>query len=111
MLSHDMTQESKKRTLLGEVEKFKSLQGKIAQQKTLGGGDRGTSGRSAPGTVEGLAAERKPHISAGQGPERPTEKSMIVDEPLARVLDEIKKTLRAEFAALKAEIRAWREGR
>jgi len=112
ILSHEISQESRKGMLLTEVEKFKSLQGKIAQRMAAQGtGDRVPMGPAAIGLSQGFGGGRKPSVSPEQRPEAARGKRTPADEALARVAEEIKKTISAEFAALRAEIRAWREGK
>jgi len=95
ILSHDMSQESKRRALLGEVEKFKGLRERIAERRaTQAGGRRGPVGRRTPSA----SAEQRPDAAGGGG--TPPE------EALARAVAEIKMAISAEFAALRAEIRA-----
>jgi len=85
VLDTDMAEGEKKGVLLEQLRKYKELKGRIAHRK--GGGDK-EKGAVALVGMKGMS----PHEAFGYA------------------LEEIKQVIRAEFQALRAELKLWREG-
>jgi len=90
VLSEGITEEQKKQTLVTQVKQFKKLKEEIA----LGKADAAEEKELKP--VE----ERMP----------PEASRMPPHEAFVYALEEIKQVINAEFRALRAELRLWREG-
>ncbi len=101
VLSEGMGRKEKERILLHEVEKFKKLKEEILRQRV----DKKEEEME-------IAAMLHPE-SLTVSPVKPAEDlaKMSPHELFAYGLEEIKEVIRAEFRALRAEIKLWRESR
>ena len=106
LLDEGMPEGEKRKWLYGEVNRFKKLKEEIVRDR---------SEKAAPGPT----LESAPPPSGGQaapgtgGPPSPSvdPSGMPPHEAFAYALEEIKQVIKAEFQALRAELRLWREGR
>jgi hypothetical protein len=100
ILTEDLTEEERKRTLVVEVKRFRKLKEDIALRKS------GMGGKRAAGQAERTGAVV---TSAGTGfsPER--DGRVVWGEAFDRAVDEIKQMIRSEFDALRAEMKSWKE--
>lgn len=118
--SKDMPEAEREKILLGEVKRFKTLKADIAASKIVGGEEKETG---VPEEAEPMIIEEPQQAGAAEQEEKtgrvPGEiTSEISDiaqmhphEAFAYALDEIRQVIKAEFRALRAEIKLWREGR
>jgi hypothetical protein len=103
LLSPGITTDDKKEVLLAQVREFNRLKGQIARRKA-------EKTREMPAGKGKTAAEGPgASIGAKEAPQE-TEVSRAPHEAFAYALDEIKEVIRAEFRALRAELKLWREG-
>ncbi len=91
ILAEDMPDSEKRKRLYREVNRFKRLKEEI----TAGAGKR----------------EQAPLRETPPAPPGADRSGMPPHEAFARAVEEIKQVIKAEFRALRAEIRLWREGR
>lgn len=126
--SEGMPETDREKMLLGEVKRFKKLKENIAIRKTVGAEEKETEvpEEAEPMIIEepqkaGVAMQeelRPPEMETEEIRPLPgeitTEVSDIAQmqphEAFAYALDEIKQVIKAEFKALRAEIKMWREG-
>jgi hypothetical protein len=113
LLSKDITQAEKKQILVVQVKEFKKLKEQIASRKadTAGYKEVKSFKETAP-----VIEEQKNDVLVQVGhrpPEEPTEEllrsemsRMTPQEALAYILVELKQVIRAEFKALKAELKS-----
>ena len=116
VLSKDMIESERKKILLAEINRFKRLKEDIALRKA-----RLIKEEKAKAQKETSAiVEEKERYAAIQEPGRPSdetsEESLSSDmsqipphEAFTYALEEIKHVIKAEFRALKAELKLWRE--
>lgn len=126
--SEGMQETDREKMLLGEVKRFKKLKENIAIRKTAGAKEKEIEGseETEPMIIEepqkiGIAMQeglRPPEMETEEIRPLPgeitTEVSDIAQmqphEAFAYALDEIRQVIKAEFKALRAEIKMWREG-
>ncbi len=98
-----MTQQEKERLLLTEVAKFKKLKEEIA----LG---RGKRGEESSDEVEAPRVTERSFLPGGVEEKSPGRAmaQALPHEAFAIAVEEVKDIIRAEFKALRAEIRLWR---
>jgi hypothetical protein len=103
VMSEAMSPEEKESLLLSEVTKFKHLKEEIALRRAKKKDEKAVAGVSVPALDQGTPAEEteKPWV-------RPDMAQMPVHEAFAVAAEEIKDLIRAEFKALRAEIKLWR---
>jgi hypothetical protein len=103
LLDPEMPEGEKRKWLYGEVNRFKQLKEEIARGRA----------REAPKPVpQPPAADEPTAPEAEEPPVRQADLSgMPPHEAFAYALEEIKQVIKAEFQALRAELRLWREGR
>ncbi len=127
-MSKGMSETDREKRLLGEVKRFKTLKEDIAISKTVGAKEKETG---VPEEAEPMIIEEPQQAGAAMQEElKPSEveeeeigrvpgeiTSEISDiaqmqphEAFAYALDEIRQVIKAEFKALRAEIKLWREG-
>jgi hypothetical protein len=94
--SDDMNESDRKKILFSKIKGFKQLKEKIAEKKL----DREITVQEETDTWEGRQVD----------PLTPDLSVMTPHEAFAYALSEIKQTISAEFQALRAELRLWREG-
>jgi hypothetical protein len=127
-MSEGMSETDREKILLGEVKRFKKLKEDIAIRKTVGAKEKEieVSEEVEPMIIEepqevGAAMQEElmpPEIEAeeigplpgGITPEISDIAQMQPHEAFAYALDEIRQVIKAEFKALRAEIKLWREG-
>ena len=100
-LSEEMSRKEKEKSLLLEVEKFKKLKEEVSRLRKEEKGDA-REDAGVPLIERGAAAAQEPG---------PVSSKMPSYEPFAVGLEEIKELIRAEFRALRAEVRLWRASR
>ena len=114
-LTEGMSRAEKEKMLLEEVARFKKLKGQVALRKV----EKKEPAVSEVTPPPGPAPEEKA-ITAAESParEEPQPESREVNfagmsphEAFAYALEEIKNVIRAEFRALRAEIKLWRESK
>ncbi|MDY6839398.1 MAG: hypothetical protein SWH78_15645 [Thermodesulfobacteriota bacterium] len=105
-LSEGVTEGEKKRILLGQVEEFKRLKGQIALNKADGA--KGKEEQLPEGAAAPVKGQRKKVAIPAKGG-GPDVSRMAAHEAFAFALDEIKAVIQAEFRALRAELKLWRE--
>ena len=116
MPSGGMTEAGRKRELLEQVTKFKQLKEQIGATKGAASRKSGPSSQSMAATLKreqpqgaGLQEERR------QGEEKARQgvgsdmSHMTPHEAFAFALEEIKEVIKAEFKALRAELKLWRD--
>lgn len=109
MLSKGMTEAERKKTLLAQVKKFKQLKAQIGRTKAPSPGIlRPSTGERVKDT--GLQEESRPGGETMQEVVRPDMGRMPPHEAFAFAIEEIKEVIKAEFKALRAELKLWREG-
>ena len=101
-LETDLPEIKKKRMLVTEAEKFKALKKQIVQIKT---GHQQAEKTSQPGREKTKSENRSPLLEKSQGQQTSKEDF----EAFAAALDEIRQIIKAEFRALRAELKMWRE--
>jgi len=107
LLAENITEGGKKEILLGQVEAFKRLKEQIAAKKAeKAEGIEGTRPEEAATPVK----ERKKAANIPPKAWGPDVNPMAAHEAFAFALDEIKAVIQAEFRALRAELKLWREG-
>jgi hypothetical protein len=127
IVSYDAISESeKKKTLFTQINRFKKLKQKIALKKKEMEQEKRFKPPEPPAISEGvsptipLTQGESPVISqeslspsVSEQAEEPhiNFKGMAPHEAFAYALEEIRKLIKAEFQALKAELKLWREGR
>ncbi|MFP3928719.1 MAG: hypothetical protein ACLFUP_07430 [Desulfobacteraceae bacterium] len=92
LLDQDMPEAEKRRRLYRELNRFKDLKRQIAEGRHKGPEEPPVLG-TTPTATRAVSEVMPPH------------------EAFAQALDEIKQVIKAEFQALRTEIRLWREGR
>lgn len=106
LLDEGMAEGEKRRWLYGEVNRFKKLKEEIARDRS-GKAPSGAAPEAPPSPPAGEQA------AAGTGETVPPSvdlSGMPPHEAFAYALEEIKQVIKAEFQALRAELRLWREG-
>ena len=109
-LSEGMAQPEKEKLLLGEVARFNRLKEEVRVRKeekkpSTAADQRGPKIGAPPPAKEETGhseSERSPDSDAGPTPPH---------EAFARAMEEIKEVIRAEFKALRMELRLWQESR
>lgn len=128
VMSEGMSETDREKILLGEVKRFKKLKEDIAQRRAIRAKEKEAEEfeKAEPKISEkpldvGAAMQEEfkpPEIEAIEMEQRPVEttpeisdiRQMQTHEAFAYALDEIRKVIKAEFNALRAEIKLWREG-
>jgi hypothetical protein len=103
VVSEAMSREEKENLLLSEVAKFKHLKEEIAFRRAKRKDEKPVVSVSIPALDQGTPAEE-----AGKPWVRPDLAQMPAHEAFAIAVEEIKDLIRAEFKALRAEIKLWR---
>jgi len=107
LVSEGITEGEKKEILLGQVEKFKRLKEQIALKKA----DRARKKQEKlPEEAAAPVEERRKEAAIPAKGGGPDVSRMAAHEAFAFALDEIKALIHAEFRALRAELKLWREG-
>jgi hypothetical protein len=103
VMSEAMALEEKENILLSEVAKLKQLKEEIALRRVKRKGEKPVAVESVPALDQSTPAEEgeKPWV-------RPDLAQMPAHEAFATAVEEIKDLIKAEFKALRAEIRLWR---
>jgi hypothetical protein len=116
MLSKGMTETARKKELFTQVTKFKELKEQIALKKGTTAGKREPAPQGIPAklTVEhpkgtGIQEESRPGEEAVREVMGPDTGHMPPHEAFAFALEEIKAVIKAEFKALRAELKLWRD--
>ena len=116
--SPEMTEAEKKFLLSNEVKKFKKLKKQIllAKKDVSGKTDTEPSERIKPAPRKEIKPQES-DVKDSEQPDRATAKSAASEvstvyypEAFAFALEEIKKIIKAEFAALREELKSWRQG-
>lgn len=129
LLSHDITPESKRNTLLEDIKKYREWVDKAdlaegAEEEAAEEDEQQLQDQEEDYLIaEPLALSKKikarragkPRSVISDSAEEGLSTADIVEdmaphEAFAYALDEIKKTIRAEFSALRAELKMWRQG-
>lgn len=112
-LSKDMPQAEREKILLVEVVRFKELKQQIASRKAER--EKKVKARTLPRrefvlqSREGERAGSAASADANQRPSAPDWNHMTPHEAFGYALEEIKQVIKAEFKALRAELRLWRQ--
>jgi hypothetical protein len=103
VMSEAMSPEEKENLLLSEVAKFKHLKEEIALRRAKRKDEKPVVSESVPELEQGTPAEEtvKPWVQTDLT-------RMPAHEAFAIAVEEIKDLIRAEFKALRAEIKLWR---
>jgi hypothetical protein len=103
VMSEAMAREEKENILLSEVAKLKQLKEEIALRREKRKGEKPVAAVNVPALDQSTPAEEgeKPWV-------RPDLAQMPAHEAFATAVEEIKDLIKAEFKALRAEIRLWR---
>ena len=127
--SEDMAETDREKILLGEVKRFKRLKEEIVAGKIAAAKEKETEipEKAEPMVVEkegeaeiaveeefmapGPEAEETGVLADERGTEISDIAQMQPHEAFAYALDEIRQVIKAEFKALKAEIKLWRDGK
>ena len=112
--TNGMSEAEKKQLLMGQVKRFKDLKERIGLSR-----DRSAEGEENTGDdfPRGGEEKRVPGLGAGdeaaskteEPPARQETGAMPPHEAFAFALEETKQVIKAEFRALRAELRLWRE--
>lgn len=94
--SGEISKGERKKALFAEVSRFRKLKEEIARRKTA---PRIAHKNEGPLADKGGSEGQAPHMN-----------KMTPHEAFAYALTEIKQTISAEFQALRAELRLWRDG-
>ena len=100
VLPKGIKEEEKKKILFDEVKRFRELKDKIARNKVAKPPEKIKPEIEDPERVVGLREEPGPQDMSPISPH----------EAFAYALEEIKQVIKAEFQALRAELKLWREG-
>jgi hypothetical protein len=116
LLQKELTATKKEKILLVEVQRFKELEEQVAlkraaahrkkEPKTLQETEANTEGEENDMTPK---EKSRPPRSAEEGVSRSHMNRMAPHEAFAYALEEIKQMIKAEFKALRAELKLWRE--
>lgn len=119
MLSEGLNEAVKKKMLVGEVNKYKKLKEHIATAKAASkskADERQTERMTAPPQEEETAPEdqyeppaTEETETAGREPVSPDMTGMVSNQDVVNALERINMTLKAEFKALREELKAWGE--
>lgn len=117
LLQKDVTAAQKEKILLVEVQRFKELEGQVALKRAAAHRKKDTKIRqeaeaNSKGKEKDMAPIEKsrPAGIAEEVVSRPDMNRMAPHEAFAYALEEIKQMIKAEFKALRAELKLWREG-
>ena len=117
LLQKDVTAAQKEKILLVEVQRFKELEGQVALKRAAAHSKKHTktpqeAEAKSKGKENDMAPIKKsrPPGSAEKVVSRPDMNRMAPHEAFAYALEEIKQMIKAEFKALRAELKLWREG-
>ncbi len=105
LLDEGMPEGEKRKWLYGEVNRFKKLKEEIVRDRSEKAASEPAL-ESAPPSSGGQAAPG----AGGAAPPSVDMSGMPPHEAFAYALEEIKQVIKAEFQALRAELRLWREG-
>ncbi len=117
LLQKNITDTEKEKILLVEVQRFKELKEQVILRKTAA--DRKKKAKKSPEMKPEIKEKEKdvplPEAArapekAGKGLPRSDMNRMTPHEAFAYAIEEIKQMLKAEFKALRAELKLWREG-
>ena len=123
LLDKEMPEGEKRKWLYGEVSRYKKLKEEIVRdrsgQAALGpepAAPSPPSGEKAapepePAAPSPPSGEKAASWNGGEQPPSVELSGMPPHEAFAYALEEIKQVIKAEFQALRAELRLWREGR
>jgi len=116
-LQKDVTAAEKEKILLVEVQRFKELEEQVALKRAAANRKKDTKAPQAAeanskGKEKDMTPIKKsrPPGSAEEGVSQPDMNRMAPHEAFAYALEEIKQMIKAEFKALRAELKLWREG-
>jgi len=117
LLQKDVTAAEKEKILLVEVQRFKDLEEQVALKRAAAHRKKDTKIRqeaeaNSKGKEKNMAPIEKsrPAGIAEEVVSRPDMNRMAPHEAFAYALEEIKLMIKAEFKALRAELKLWREG-
>lgn len=109
LLDEEMPEAEKRKWLYSEVNRFKKLKEDIARDRT---GKAASTSKPEPPAPPAVEQEPSGAGTTGGSPTQSVDLSgMPPHEAFAYALEEIKQVIKAEFQALRAELRLWREGR
>ena len=97
----EMTEAEKKRILLSRVKEFKELKAAIDRRRAGSGG----KGPAPSGTGKGVAGRD----AVGEDTVSAPPPALAPHEAFAMAVEEIKDLIRAEFRAIRAELKLWRD--
>ena len=100
VLTEDLTEAERKKTLVVEVKRFRKLKEDIALRKSGMGGKKAAGQTQRTGAV--VTSGRTGFSAEGDG-------RAVWGEAFDRAVDEIKQMIRSEFDALRAEMKLWKE--
>lgn len=108
LLDEDMPEAEKRKWLYAEVNRFKKLKQDIARERA-----EKASAETKPSPTPQVEEQAPPQEATTEETPRSTMEldGMPPHEAFAYALEEIKQVIKAEFQALRAELRLWREGR
>jgi len=112
-LSKEMPQAEREKILLVEVVRFKELKQQIALRKAER--EKKVKTRTSPKkefVLQGREGEREGSAASADTNQRPSARDwnhMTAHEAFGYALEEIKQVIKAEFQALRAELRLWRQ--
>ncbi len=115
-LNKDLTESQKRKELFVQIDRFKKLKTKIAEQRREERKEEIPKIR-LPEKEEVVKAEASEETPEVESPPRVEEeppvdfRGMAPHEAFAFALEEIRKLIKAEFQALRAELKLWRETR
>ena len=107
LLSEEITDEEKRQTLLVQVKEFKKLKEQIALQKADALKEREAK---PPEEIKTVVGEQEEDAAIVEESRPPDMSRMPPHEAFVYALEEIKQVINAEFRALRAELKLWREG-
>jgi hypothetical protein len=106
LLSKGVSETARRNILADEIAQFKKLKEKLTESSKSSSGDYFRNAEKPFGYSGPLTAESQPHGRTAQEKE-----PMAPHEAFLYAVEEMKKTIQAEFGAIRAELKLWRKER
>jgi hypothetical protein len=106
LLSKGVSETARRSIVADEIAQFKRLKEKLTEPSKSSSGDYSRNAEKPLGYTVPLISESQPHV--GTVPEN---EPMAPHEAFLYAVDEMKKTIQAEFGAIRAELKLWRKER
>jgi hypothetical protein len=106
LLSKGVSETARRNILADEIAQFKRLKEKLTEPPKSSSGDYFRKAEKPFGYAAPLTAEQPPQVRAV-----PEQEPMPPHEAFLYAVEEMKKTIQAEFGAIRAELKLWRKER